>query len=112
MLAAQQLTAAQIANIKIMPVEQVIVYCRENRVQLVGQAVLPPQQQIDTSEPTYGQTEVVLQEDIVEQETFDQGALSIEQQILYGAITQDVGIEFIEIDPLALRLLQQRAPSE
>ena len=27
-------------------------------------------------------------------------------------ITQDVGIEFIEIDPLALRLLQQRAASE
>lgn len=27
-------------------------------------------------------------------------------------ITQDVGIEFIEIDPLALRLLQQGEPSE
>ena len=27
-------------------------------------------------------------------------------------ITQDIGIEFIEIDPLALRLLQQGEPSE
>jgi len=65
-LIAQGLNVAQIARNKVMPPEQVLVYCRENGIQLTGSSVSSVQRPVATN----GEPEIELGEDRTFDETF------------------------------------------